>query len=88
MRNGSLAAVVVTLLLAGSGKLNAQTAETQQTVETRLALKRLGCGVRVTESIEVLAEIALEKSVRNLRQTGVGSTFGVANRCRAKNFAS
>jgi hypothetical protein len=71
MRNGSLAALVITMLLAGSGKLNAQTVETQQTVETRFALRRLACGVRIAESIQTLAEAAVEEPLRNLRKAGV-----------------
>ena len=70
MRTSSVAAVVLTLLLTGSGKLNAQTADIQQSVETKLALTRLGYGVRIAESFQVLAQTALEESVKNLQRTG------------------
>jgi hypothetical protein len=70
MRISSVAAVVIALLLLGSGNLNAQTADIQRTVDTRLALKRLGCGIRIAESIQVLAEAALQEPVRNLQRAG------------------
>jgi hypothetical protein len=71
MRNGAVAAIVIALLLAGTGKLNAQTAEIQQMVATKLALKRLAGRVRIAESIKVLAEAALEEPIRKLQRTGV-----------------
>ena len=70
MRIRSMAAVVIAILIIGSGKLNAQTADIQQTVNTKLAVTRLRCGVRIAESIRVLAETAWKDSVRNLQRTG------------------
>jgi hypothetical protein len=65
-----MAAIVIALLLTGSGNLNAQTAADQQTVEVKLALSRLGQGSRIAESIQTLMMTALEEPVRKVRRAG------------------
>jgi hypothetical protein len=70
MRISLAAVVVLTLFLTGAGKLNAQTPDSQQTVETKLALLRLGSGIRIAESIQILTQAALEEPVKILQRTG------------------
>ena len=71
MRISAVAAAVLTLVLLGSGKLNAQTADVQRTADTKLAIARLERGMRIASSIQVLAEAALDEATRNLQRTGV-----------------
>ncbi len=66
------ALAVVILLVAGAGKLHAQTPDIQRMVDTRIAVLRLEGGTAIAVSLWTLARVGLEEQAESLRLVGEG----------------